>query len=260
MKHVTGIFEGFTGVISQTLAAVLPLVVVAIIAQIALLKLPPDELKRVALGLVFSMIGLALFLQGVHVGFMPAAEQIGASLGSSSYAWILVPLGVWLGFVVALAEPAVLVLADEVEKVSTGSIPKRFLLNVLAAGVGLVVGLAMLRVIYGIPLLAIIVPGYLLCFLMIPFVPPAFTSIAFDGGTVATGPMTVTFILAVAFGAAGALGQDPVLAGFGLVALVALAPVLSIMAVGVLVQRRQRRIEQLAEEETAQTEETSAAQ
>lgn len=234
------VFEGFTGVIYKVLAAVLPLVVVALVAQLALLRLPPDDLKRLGLGLLFSMIGLTFFLHGVHLGFMPAGAEIGASLAGSAYAWVLVPLGLWLGTVAAVAEPAVLVLADEVEKVSAGSIKRGFLLPVLAAGVGLIVGVAMLRVLIDIPLMAILLPGYVLAFIMIPFVSQSFTSIAFDSGVVATGPMTATFVLALAVGAAEALGRDPLISGFGLVALVAMAPILSIMLVGVIMRLRER--------------------
>lgn len=236
-------FEGFDSTIYKVIIAVLPLVIVAIVAQLLLLKLPPDEMKRIALGLVFSMIGLSFFLQGVEIGFMPAGEHIGATLGGSRSAWLLVPLGIWLGIVAAIAEPSVLVLADEVEKVSSGSISKRFLVSVLAVGVGLLVGIAMLRVLYDIPLMAILLPGYLLVFLMIPYVSTAFTPIAFDAGVVATGPITVTFVLGISLGAAGALGRDPVISGFGLVSFVAMAPILSIMFVGVLLQRQQRRQE-----------------
>lgn len=251
-------FEGFGDIIVNVILAVAPLAIAAFVSQVTLLKMSREEMQKIVVGLIFSMIGLALFLQGVQIGFMPAGELIGASLGAKSYAWVLVPLGVWLGVVSALAEPAVLVLADEVEKVSAGSISKRFLLPTLAAGVGLLVGLAMLRVLLDIPFIAILLPGYALAFLMIPFVSSALTSIAFDAGVVATGPMTVTFVLAISLGAAAALGRDPVTTGFGLVAFVALAPTLSVLAVGVVLRIIERRKEKDIESQaTGETEDST---
>src|SRR5690606_15427082 len=131
-------------------------------------------------GMVLVFAGLSLFLQGVHVGFMPAGQSIGQILGSLSYNWILIPIGFAIGFVVVFAEPAVRVMNEEVEKVSGGYIPARVLLYTLSIGVAVSVALAMLRILAGIPLWYFIIPGYALALLLTRYSSKTFTAIAFD--------------------------------------------------------------------------------
>lgn len=164
---------------------------------------------------------------------------MGSTLSGVSYRWALIPIGFVLGFVSIIAEPAVRILNYEVEKVSSGSIKSRILLITLSIGVGFAVALAMARILYGIPLWTILAPGYLLAFAMSRFSSESFVSIAFDSGGVSTGPMTVTFILAMAVGAASGLeGRDPVVEGFGLVAL---APILSVLTAGIIYKLNESR-------------------
>jgi hypothetical protein len=196
------------------------------------------------------MIGLSLFLQGVHAGFLPFGEFTGITLSRVSYNWILIPIGFVLGFASIIAEPAVRVLNYEVEKVSTGSIRGTPLLITLSIGVGVAVALAMARVLYDIPLWWMLAPGYLIAFVLIRFSSESFVSIAFDSGGVATGPMTVTFILALTVGAATGLeGRNPITEGFGLIALVALAPILAVLALGIIYKRQENTGAAIAEKE-----------
>jgi hypothetical protein len=161
--------------------------------------------------------------------------QMGSILGGLPHRWILIPLGFILGFVATLAEPAVRILSNQVEKSSSGYIRSNVILFVLCLAVGLFIALGMTRVVYGIPFYYIIIPGYLLAIILMIFSKPSFTAIAFDSGGVATGPMTVTFIMALAVGAADQIeGRDAVIDGFGLVALVALAPIIMVMLLGFL--------------------------
>lgn len=227
----------FVNVVVDVSLAVAPLAAVAIFFNLIFLRLPRAEVRTMLTGLLLTAVGTIFFLYGVRIGFMPASQTIGQLVAESRPA-LLVPIGFILGLVTILAEPTVRVQTAEVARVSGGAIPERLLLYALAVGVGAAVALAMLRVWLNIPLLAILIPGYALAFILMFFVTPGFTSIAFDSGGVATGPITVTFILALALGAAAGIpGADPVVAGFGLVALVGLAPVLAVLMLGVMYRR-----------------------
>jgi len=184
-----------------------------------------------------------LFLHGVHVGFMPAGDSLGMALGDLDYNWILVPIGFILGFAVILAEPTVMVLVDQVEEASSGHINRKIMLYTLCFGVAVAVALAMLRVLLGISIWYFVVPGYVIALVLSKFSSPDFVAIAFDSGAAATGPMTVTFILAMTVGVAKQIpGRNPLMDGFGLVALVALAPTLAILILGFIYKRKEEKM------------------
>jgi hypothetical protein len=233
------IFKGFTAVLQEVAAALLPLLIIFLLFQFLLLRLPQEEVKRILIGTFLSFIGLSLFLQGVHVGFLPAGTLLGEKLAGLRYSWMAIPIGLLVGLVTVLAEPAVRILTHEVEKVSGGYISQQIMLYTLSAGVSISIGLAMARIIYGIPFLYIVVPGYLLALLMFRYTPPTFVSVAFDSGAVATGPMAATFSMALAVGvASGTPGRDPLMDGFGLVAMATLAPILSVLLLGFIYRGR----------------------
>ena len=224
--------------------ALIPLVIALLIFQVFVIKLSRDRVVNLIKGIVLTFIGLSLFLQGVHVGFMPVGQAIGFALGSKSYNWALVPVGFILGFVITFAEPTVRIMNLEVEKVSSGYIRQQFMLYTLSIGVGTAVAAAMAMILIGFPLWYIILPGYLIAFILIYFSKSTFVSIAFDCGAVATGPLTVTFIMAIAIGAASSIpGRDPLLDGFGMTALVALAPILAVQVLGFLYNRKEKENE-----------------
>ena len=228
------ILQDFDHVLAEVLTAISPILVLFLIFMLVF-KLPKNMLLTLFKGVIFTFAGLALFLQGVKVGFLPVGMQMGSILGGLPNRWILIPLGFVLGFVATLAEPAVRILSNQVEKSSSGYIRSNIILFTLCAAVGLFVALGMTRVVYGIPFYYIIIPGYLLAIILMFFSKPSFTAIAFDSGGVATGPMTVTFIMALAVGAADRIeGRDAIVDGFGLVALVALAPIIMVMLLGFL--------------------------
>lgn len=236
------IFEGFDHVLLNVSQALLPLVIFFFIFQVLVMKLPAQFIKNLLKGILLVLVGTALFLQGVQIGFLPAGQEIGAFLGDSPYRFLLIPIGFLLGFTAVLAEPAVRVLSIEVEKASSGYIKKNLLIYTLSLGVAFFVALDMVRIIYGLPLHYLIVPGYLLALVLLKFSNPAFTAIAFDAGGVATGPMTVTFILSMAVGAATIMeGRSAVIDGFGLIALVALAPILSVMLLGMAYRKKEEK-------------------
>jgi len=217
------------------LVALTPLLGFFMVLQIFYLKLPRDAVINLLKGLVLTYIGISLFLQGVQVGFLPVGREIGEVLGRLSNRWILIPIGFVLGYAATIAEPAVRILSSEVERASSGFLREKVILHTLSSGVAVFVAIGMAKIIYGIPLFYIIIPGYLIALIMLKYSSPTFISIAFDSGGVATGPMTVTFISAIAIGVATVIDvRNAIIDGFGLIALVALAPILSVMALGMI--------------------------
>ncbi len=236
------IFAGFGKRLQEVLLALVPLLVFFLFMHFFFLKLPRRKLLTIFKGIVLAFFGLSLFLQGVYVGFLPAGEAMGEALGSLDYNWILVPVGFALGLAATFAEPAVRVMGHEVERTSSGYITKQIILYTMSLGVALSVALSMWRILAGIPLWYFIIPGYGLALLLMFFSSRTFVGIAFDSGGVATGPMTVTFILTMALGVASSIeGRDPLLDGFGMIALVALAPILTILVLGLLYDRKERK-------------------
>ncbi len=236
------ILGGFTHVLMEVALALIPLLLFFMFFQVFFLKLPRAQIMNILKGAFLAFWGLAFFLQGVQVGFFPVGEQIGIILGSLRHNWIMIPIGFLLGFVATFAEPAVRILNLEVERVSSGSIPQKVLLYTLSIGVAFSIALSMLRILTGWPLYYFIVPGYLVALLLLRYSSPTFTAVAFDSGGVTTGPMTVTFILAIAVGAASVIeGRDPLLDGFGMIAMVALAPILSVLVLGLVFDWRRRK-------------------
>lgn len=226
-------------VLLEVIVALGPLVLLFGVFQFFFLRLPREYVVRLVKGLGLSFLGLLFFLQGVKVGFLPVGTRMGEILGNVHHTWILIPIGFILGLVSTIAEPAVRILSLEVEKASSGAIRARSILITLALGVACFVAMGMARIVYGIPIHYFIMPGYLLAVVMLWFADATFVSIAFDAGGVATGPMTVTFVMAMAVGVATIMEhRSPVLDGFGLIALVALAPILSVMGFGLLYSAR----------------------
>jgi len=245
------VLHGFDEILLEVLTAVSPVLVLFLIFLLVY-KLPKELLFTLLKGVLFAFAGLALFLQGVKVGFMPVGSEMGAILGGLPHRWILIPLGFLLGFVATLAEPAVRILCKQVEENSSGYIKSNIILYTLCVAVGIFIALGMTRIVYGIPFYYIIIPGYLLAMILMFFSKPSFTAVAFDSGGVATGPMTVTFIMALAVGAADIMeGRDAVIDGFGLIALVALAPIIMVMLLGFLYPSEEPDVEDSASDDSS---------
>ena len=191
-------------------------------------------LGKILVGVAYTYVGLILFLTGVNVGFMPVGNHLGRELAASSFRWIIVPLGMIMGYFIVAAEPAVHVLTKQVEDVTSGAIPGKVLSLTLSIGVAASIGIAMVRVLTGLSLMWVIVPGYAIALVLSFVVPDIFTSIAFDSGGVASGPMTATFLLPFAVGACTAVGGNVVTDAFGVVALVAMTPLIAIQVLGLV--------------------------
>lgn len=216
--------------------ALLPLVIIFFVFQITLLRLPGRQVRRMVFGFIYAWIGLIIFMTGVNGGFTPIGRSLGMQLGVLADGWALLPVGLILGAVVVCAEPAVWVLTEQVEEVSGGSIRRSVMLGALSLSVAIAVGLGMLRVITGLSIWYILIPGYVLALAMTKICPPMFTAIAFDSGGVASGPMSTTFVLALTLGASAAIGGNPATDAFGMVAMIAMAPLITIQLLGLVVK------------------------
>ncbi len=224
----------------EVLQALLPILVFCVIYQVVALHLPKRKLKRIGVGLIYTALGLTIFLAGVNVGFMPVGYAIGRALGDSSFSWVLVPLAAVIGYFIVAAEPAVHVLKEQVEDITEGGISARTMGIALAIGVAVSAGVSLLRVLTGLPLLYILLPCYAVSLVISFFVPPIYTSVSFDSGGVASGPMTATFLLPLAQGACDAVGGNPLTDAFGVVAMVAMTPLLTIQTLGLIAKLRTR--------------------
>ena len=222
------------GSIAQSVAIALGLIVAFFfICQLIFLKLPKRQLLRIGVGVLFTYVGLVLFLTAVEVGFNPIGYKLGQELAKLNK-WLLIPLGTCVGVLVVLAEPAIHVLNSQVQEVTGGYVTKKSMLLGLCIGVGTAIGLSMVRIVFDFSLIYYIIPGYFISLALSLFVPPVYTAIAFDSGGVASGPLTSGFILPFAVGACmGVQGADAVLRdAFGVVALVAMAPLITIQLLG----------------------------
>ena len=218
----------------EVVLALSPIIVFFVIFQLTSIKMKKDRLIRITIGLVYTFIGLVIFLTGVNVGFMPMGSLIGKELGMLEYNWIVVPIGMLMGYFIVAAEPAVHVLNKQVYELTNGMIPKKALSVSLSIGVCASVGLAMIRILTGLPIMYLLLPGYIFSLVLSFFVPPMFTAIAFDSGGVASGPMTATFLLPLAMGVCSAVGGDIATDAFGIVAMVAMTPLITIRILGVM--------------------------
>lgn len=220
--------------------SLLPIVVFFFLFQIFSLRLKGRTLKKIVIGLVYTYIGLTLFLTGANVGFMPAGSYLGEVLGGT-YKYILIPIGALIGFFIVKAEPAVYVLNQQVEEITDGGISAKAMGASLSIGVSISVALAMIRVVTGIPIMYFLIPGYALALGLSLLTPKIFTAIAFDSGGVASGPMTATFLLPLAQGACKALGGNMASDAFGVVAMVAMTPLITIQILGLVNRIKQRK-------------------
>jgi len=220
----------------ESLMAILPLLIILLVLQKISFKLKKKELRKILTGFAFTFTGLVIFLIGVNAGFMDVGTSIGNNLALLDNKAYIIIIGFVLGLVTILAEPAVYVLTNQIEDVTSGYVKRKAVLIPLAIGVGLAVALSVIRVLVpGIQLWHYLLPGYIICLSMMFFIPKLFVGIAFDAGGVATGPMTATFILAFIQGAAHAFeGADLMIDGFGMIAMVAMTPIITLEALGLV--------------------------
>ena len=233
----------FPEYIKEMAVSLLPIIVFFILFQIIFRRMQRRALVRTAVGMAYTYAGLVLFLTGVNAGFMPAGSYLGQVLADNPYRWVIVPVGMVIGYFIVRAEPAVFVLTHQVEDITSGAISAGSMSLSLSIGVAVSLGLAMIRVLTGISIFWFVIPGYAAALILSFFVPKIFTAIAFDSGGVASGPMTATFLLPFAIGACVSTGGDIVTDAFGVVVMVAMTPLITIQILGLVYQFRSRQAE-----------------
>ena len=218
----------------EVLLSLVPILWVFLIFQWLTHRYHGLQIKRIVVGFGYTYIGLVLFLCGANVGFAPVGAYLGKELAGLSFRWILVPIGALIGYYIVKAEPAIQVLNHQVEAVTNGAISVKMMNRCMQIGVAASVGLAMLRVLTGISIQWFVIPGYIIALVLSRLVPDIFIGIAFDSGGVASGPMTSTFLLPLSIGVCEALGGNLMTDAFGVVALVALTPLIAIQLMGLV--------------------------
>ncbi len=247
ISSTTSIVEAFVSIIPQYLKesfmAIMPLLVILLVMQVISFHLKKKELRKLLTGFIFAFLGLFVFLLGVNAGFMEVGTNLGQSMALLENKMYIIFFGFVLGVVTILAEPAVYVLTSQIEEVTVGYVKKKAVLVSLALGVGLAVSMSVIRVLVkDIQLWHYLLPGYLVAVSLMFVVPKLFVGIAFDAGGVATGPMTATFILAFIQGAANAFEDADLMAdGFGMIAMVAMMPIITLEILGMIFKIKSKR-------------------
>ena len=226
---------------AETAIALLPIIVMFSLFQFSLIKMNRRSLAKILFGILYTYVGLVLFLTGVNVGFSSLGAQLGGAIALSDAKYLLIPLSALLGWFIISAEPAVAVLEKQIETVSAGAIPGRAIKLSLSAAIAVAMGISALRVLTGLSILWFLVPGYIIAIVLSFFVPDIYTAIAFDSGGVASGPMTATFMLQFFMGASTASGGSVLRDAFGVVAMVAMMPLISIQTVGFVYERKAKK-------------------
>ncbi|TQI67099.1 DUF1538 domain-containing protein [Clostridium sp. KNHs216] len=251
--------NGFLQFFKEVCIVLLPIVVIFIFLQLIHLKLPKIKMIRIMVGIVYTLVGLSVFLTGVNIGFMPAGTYLGRSIASLPYRWILIPLSAVIGCCVVFAEPAVHVLNNQVEDITSGAISGRMMMVGLSIGVGLALALAMIRIMTHTSIWFFLLPGYAIALAMTFFSPKIFTAIAFDSGGVAAGTMAAAFLLPFASGACDALGGNIMTDAFGIIAMVAMMPIITVQAIGIIYRIKLDRAEKAEEADNVLPEEGVAS-
>ena len=222
-----------------------------IIFQLVSRRYHRHQLGRIVVGFIYTLIGLVLFLTGVNVGFIPVGQLLGSQLAASSFNWILIPFGILVGYFIVAAEPAVHVLNKQVEEISSGAITEKMMNRGLAIGMAAAVAITMVRILLQVPIMWILAPGYAFALILTFIVPKLFTGIAFDSGGVCSGPMCTTFLLPLAMGTCEGVQGNLMLEAFGIIAMVAMTPLIVIQLMGLLYQLRTMQAAALTEQQTA---------
>ena len=218
--------------------ALLPIMGVFVISQVFNKRLTRGEFIHMSVGVTLSLIGLTLFLTGVSSGFLEMGYRIGNTFASANYKYLLIPVGMILGFIIINLEPAVKILIKRISDLTEGSISRKLISFCLSVGVCVAIGLAIVRIYFEIPLIYIVVPGYFLAATLVYYSPPIFTAIAFDSGGAASGAMTTSFLLPLCIGACVSLERNIMTDAFGVGALVALSPIITVQILGIIYSKK----------------------
>ncbi len=244
-NSATVAFPSITSLISSTMwsvfISILPIIVLLLVFQFLILHLPPQALKRILIGFVYSYIGLCLFFLGTNTAFIPTADVLGRMMAVLPYNWIAIPIAFLIGGAVVCSEPSAWALMREVEEISEGNIRAPMMLLSLAFGTSFFVALAIVRIFFEISIWFFIIPSYLLIFALTIFTPSLFSAIAFDSGSVASGPISSAFVLPLALGFSSAFSSTSPTNAFGLIAMTSLAPLITIQILGCMFEAKKKR-------------------
>lgn len=219
----------------EVLKAILPLVIVIIIMQFTLIKMPIALFLQFLAGAVMVVAGMVLFLLGIETGILPMGEAIAAELPKRRSLLLIVAIAFLIGFAATIAEPDVIVLTGQIDRVSQGSISDNILVYVIGIGIAIFVAMAMLRIVFGFRMAYLLAAGYLAVIILSFFTPAEFVPVAFDAGGVTTGPMTVPIILSLGIGFSSVLaGRSAISDGFGLIGLASVGPIVAVMLMGII--------------------------
>ncbi len=230
-----GHMEDLTKIVLESLSSIIPIILILLAFNKFVLKVPLENPRAILIGLVLSTIGLVIFSLGLRLGMMPLGDSVGANLAQCSSVWVVLLFGFIVGFAVTLAEPSLQALGYQVEDLSAGIVKKQTVVLTVALGVGLAVTIGLLKIIFHIPLVKIVVPGFILAAIFGSLAPKTMLGVAFDAGGVTTGPVTVPIIVALGVGLASTLsGRDPLMDGFGMVTLAYLVPIFSVLILSII--------------------------
>jgi hypothetical protein len=242
---ISTLFNGFINVIKEVTISFMPLIIIFLIMKLVLLKISMEEFLKISRGLLLTFIGLVLLLHGINIGFVKTGFIIGNTIGAFKHNWVIIPISFVLGFIITLAEPAVQILNTQIEKATSGFLNKKIVLYSLSTGVALSMVLSMVRILTSLPLIYFILPGYIIALILTRYTSPLFVAIAFDSGGVVTGPMIATFLLAFMLGSSNAIdGSNPLINGLGMISIVSLVPIITILILGILYERKMRGLKQ----------------
>lgn len=230
MKVVVGLGE-----LWETFKTILPLTLILVVFQIFILKKPLHNIKDFVVGFILAVLGLHLFLKGASMSLLPLGESVGRNLVVIERKWLIVFIAFIIGYFGTLVEPALKILALQVEEVSVGVISHKVLVHVVALGFGLGMGIGIFKILMNISYVKIIVPLLAIIIVLIFLTPESFVSIAMDAGSATTGPVNIPLNMLLAVGLAGIIeGADPLVAGFGIVGLTSIGAMISVLTLGVL--------------------------
>ena len=220
--------------LKDVLICVLPIIGVFLVSQIIDHNLSKNKIIKISIGIIISIIGLTLFLTGVSTGFIEMGYHIGSIFASNTYRYFLIPIGMILGYIIINVEPSVKILNKRIADLTEGSISERMINLCISIGVCLAIGISLCRIFFDIPMVYVVVPGYFIAGVLMYFTPKMFMTIAFDSGGAASGTMTTSFLLPLCIGACEISGGNILADAFGVGALVALAPIITIQIVGIM--------------------------
>ena len=235
-----GYAAAFPVYLEEVAIALAPVFAFFLVFHFIFLRLNKVPFVRILIGMALAYAGLVLFLTGVNTGFSPLGTILGANISGSPAAFVLIPIGAVLGWFIVEAEPAVQILTKQVEDISAGAVNSKSMKLSLSFAIAGAVALSMVRVLTGMSIFWFIIPGYAVALVLMFVVPPIFTAIAFDAGGVASGPMTATFLLPLAMGACDAVGGNTITDAFGIVAMVAMFPLITVQIMGLVYVLRSR--------------------